>query len=135
MHWVRNPAGRFDRSIADLVTTGQTQERLAALSERVSQKIDPFYVGELVREGIENDWAYIFTMSTSRCPGLTSALRPSSKASIGSVTANHDGKSLASSAARRPLIDFNDGRGTYADIRLAIRRAREFAQKDAQGQA
>ena len=121
------------------MTRGQTQERLAALSERVSQEIDPFYVGELVREGIENDWAYIFTMSTSRSPGLTSALRPSSKASIGSVTANHDGKSLASSAtgtaARRPLIDFNDGRGTYADIRLAIRRAREFAQKDAQGQA
>ena len=23
--------------------------------------VDPIYVGELVREGIENDWAYIFT--------------------------------------------------------------------------
>ncbi len=28
---------------------------------RVDQGIDPLYVGELVREGIENDWAYIFT--------------------------------------------------------------------------
>jgi hypothetical protein len=41
--------------------------------------------------------------------------------------------------ARRSLIDFNDGkngsRRTYVDIRLVIRRAREFAQQDAQGQA
>lgn len=33
----------------------------AALRERISHGIDPRYVGELVREGIENDWAYIFT--------------------------------------------------------------------------
>lgn len=31
------------------------------LAERVSHGIDPLYVGELVREGIENDWPYIFT--------------------------------------------------------------------------
>ena len=31
------------------------------ISERVSKGIDPLYVGELVREGIENDWPYIFT--------------------------------------------------------------------------
>jgi hypothetical protein len=31
------------------------------LAERVGQGIDPIYVGELVREGIENDWPYIFT--------------------------------------------------------------------------
>jgi NAD(P)-dependent dehydrogenase (short-subunit alcohol dehydrogenase family) len=31
------------------------------LAERVSRGIDPLYVGELVREGIENDWPYIFT--------------------------------------------------------------------------
>jgi hypothetical protein len=41
--------------------------------------------------------------------------------------------------ARRSLIDFNDGtngsRRTYADIRFVIRRAREFAEQDAQGQA
>jgi hypothetical protein len=31
------------------------------IQERVSHGIDPSYVGELVREGIENDWPYIFT--------------------------------------------------------------------------
>jgi NAD(P)-dependent dehydrogenase (short-subunit alcohol dehydrogenase family) len=61
MDSVRNLPGRYDRSVADLVTRGQTPERLKVLRERVSQGIDPFYVGELVREGIENDWAYIFT--------------------------------------------------------------------------
>jgi NAD(P)-dependent dehydrogenase (short-subunit alcohol dehydrogenase family) len=61
MDSVRNLPTRFDSSVADLVTRGQTPERLEALRERVSQGIDPFYVGELVREGIENDWAYIFT--------------------------------------------------------------------------
>ena len=30
------------------------------LAERISRGIDPLYVGELVREGIENDWPYIF---------------------------------------------------------------------------
>lgn len=33
------------------------------IQERVSNGIDPSYVGELVREGIENDWPYIFTDS------------------------------------------------------------------------
>ena len=28
---------------------------------RVDGGIDPLYVGDLVREGIENDWPYIFT--------------------------------------------------------------------------
>jgi NAD(P)-dependent dehydrogenase (short-subunit alcohol dehydrogenase family) len=32
-----------------------------ALRGRISTGIDPAYVGELVREGIENDWPYIFT--------------------------------------------------------------------------
>jgi NAD(P)-dependent dehydrogenase (short-subunit alcohol dehydrogenase family) len=36
-------------------------ERTSAVRERVAQGIDPAYVGELVREGIENDWPYIFT--------------------------------------------------------------------------
>jgi NAD(P)-dependent dehydrogenase (short-subunit alcohol dehydrogenase family) len=31
------------------------------LAERISRGIDPLYVGELVREGIENDWPYIIT--------------------------------------------------------------------------
>jgi hypothetical protein len=29
--------------------------------QRVDGGIDPLYVGELVREGIEGDWPYIFT--------------------------------------------------------------------------
>ncbi len=35
--------------------------RVALVRERVATGIDPLYVGELVREGIENDWPYIFT--------------------------------------------------------------------------
>ena len=31
------------------------------LQERISQGIEPNYVGELVREGVEKDWPYIFT--------------------------------------------------------------------------
>jgi hypothetical protein len=27
----------------------------------IASGVDPLYVGELVREGIEQDWAYIFT--------------------------------------------------------------------------
>ena len=30
------------------------------VEDRVFKGIDPFYVGELVREGIEQDWPYIF---------------------------------------------------------------------------
>ena len=34
---------------------------LGAIRERIDGGIDPLYVGELVREGIEKDWGYIFT--------------------------------------------------------------------------
>lgn len=37
------------------------RERVRQMVERVSRGIEPLYVGELVREGIENDWPYIFT--------------------------------------------------------------------------
>jgi NAD(P)-dependent dehydrogenase (short-subunit alcohol dehydrogenase family) len=42
---------------------GQPTDPLAyaTLRERVAHGIDPAYVGELLREGIENDWPYIFT--------------------------------------------------------------------------
>src|SRR5262249_51371321 len=40
---------------------GPAAERAKQVSERGSSGIDPLYVGELVREGIENDWPYIFT--------------------------------------------------------------------------
>jgi hypothetical protein len=41
--------------------TGPVAERIKFIRDRVAQGIDPLYVGELVREGIENDWPYIFT--------------------------------------------------------------------------
>jgi hypothetical protein len=31
------------------------------IEARIESGIDPDYVGELVREGIEGDWPYIFT--------------------------------------------------------------------------
>jgi NAD(P)-dependent dehydrogenase (short-subunit alcohol dehydrogenase family) len=40
---------------------GPIAEFIKEFQERVSRGIDPLYVGELVREGIENDWPYIFT--------------------------------------------------------------------------
>ena len=48
------------------VDADQTQAASTTLSranarERVTSGVDPFYVGELVYEGIEQDWPYIFT--------------------------------------------------------------------------
>ncbi|MGH3427420.1 MAG: SDR family NAD(P)-dependent oxidoreductase, partial [Mycobacteriales bacterium] len=39
----------------------QTNFWLGDVLKRIETGIDPDYVGELVREGIENDWPYIFT--------------------------------------------------------------------------
>ena len=39
----------------------QSSEIFKFIQDRVSHGVDPSYVGELVREGIENDWPYIFT--------------------------------------------------------------------------
>jgi NAD(P)-dependent dehydrogenase (short-subunit alcohol dehydrogenase family) len=63
----RNLPERFDWAVAGTMPAWP-EERLDQLKavfnhirERVSQGIDPAYVGELVVEGIENDWPYIFT--------------------------------------------------------------------------
>ena len=61
---LRVPA-RFDED-ADAAPDGApTPEAMAAFVEsfrrRVERGIDPRYVGELVREGIEENWDYIFT--------------------------------------------------------------------------
>jgi NAD(P)-dependent dehydrogenase (short-subunit alcohol dehydrogenase family) len=63
----RNLPDRFDPAVGGNLPAW-AQERLDQLKvvhnqirERVSQGIDPAYVGELVREGIEHDWPYIFT--------------------------------------------------------------------------
>jgi len=58
---VRNLPGRFDGAAGAALDDRRSAEQLTIVRERVSQGIDPSYVGELVREGIENDWPYIFT--------------------------------------------------------------------------
>ncbi len=57
----RNVPQRFTGAIEGLPTEGPVAEFVKVVNERVSKGIDPLYVGELVREGIENDWPYIFT--------------------------------------------------------------------------
>jgi NAD(P)-dependent dehydrogenase (short-subunit alcohol dehydrogenase family) len=58
----RNVPERFaDANAPPPPMDASLRQRMMQLAERVSQGIDPIYVGELVREGIENDWPYIFT--------------------------------------------------------------------------
>ena len=57
----RNLPERFAGAVENPPTEGPVAEHIKAISERVSKGVDPLYVGELVREGIENDWPYIFT--------------------------------------------------------------------------
>jgi NAD(P)-dependent dehydrogenase (short-subunit alcohol dehydrogenase family) len=57
----RNLPERFAGKVNRPPATGPIAERVKAMRDRVAQGIDPLYVGELVREGIENDWPYIFT--------------------------------------------------------------------------
>jgi hypothetical protein len=60
MESTRNLPARFG-GIENAGDTALTSEFAAMAAEAIAQGIDPLYVGELVREGIENDWAYIFT--------------------------------------------------------------------------
>jgi NAD(P)-dependent dehydrogenase (short-subunit alcohol dehydrogenase family) len=39
----------------------RVSEPFTMIQERVSNGVDPSYVGELVREGIEKDWPHLFT--------------------------------------------------------------------------
>jgi NAD(P)-dependent dehydrogenase (short-subunit alcohol dehydrogenase family) len=57
----RNAPKRFASALEAPPTDGRLAEFVKEFQERVSKGIDPLYVGELVREGIENDWPYIFT--------------------------------------------------------------------------
>jgi NAD(P)-dependent dehydrogenase (short-subunit alcohol dehydrogenase family) len=61
MDFWRNLPERFDRIPDDRLAAIRGSEPFKMVQERVSNGIDPFYVGELVREGVENDWPYIFT--------------------------------------------------------------------------
>jgi len=57
----RNVPERFAGQITALAGEGDTAEFRAMAEAAINQGVDPLYVGELVREAIENDWAYIFT--------------------------------------------------------------------------
>jgi NAD(P)-dependent dehydrogenase (short-subunit alcohol dehydrogenase family) len=57
----RNVPHRFVGAVEDIPTEGLAAELYNEVTTRISNGIDPLYVGELVLEGIENDWAYIFT--------------------------------------------------------------------------
>ncbi len=57
----RNLPKRFEGAVRPVPTSGPIAEQVNMIRERVSQGIDPLYVGELVREGVEKDWPYIFT--------------------------------------------------------------------------
>jgi NAD(P)-dependent dehydrogenase (short-subunit alcohol dehydrogenase family) len=57
----RNLPDRFAGATAAPPLNDTVRERMKQITERVGHGIDPIYVGELVREGIENDWPYIFT--------------------------------------------------------------------------
>ena len=58
----RNVPQRFAGAVLPAPPTeGPRAEMVKAFRARIDAGIDPLYVGELVREAIENDWAYIFT--------------------------------------------------------------------------
>ncbi len=57
----RNLPARFAGAATAPTNDAETPAWVAAARDRVRTGIDPAYVGELVREGIEGDWAYIFT--------------------------------------------------------------------------
>lgn len=58
----RNVPPRLAGKIGSLPPTeGPVADAIKAFQHRTNNGIDPLYVGELVREAIENDWPYIFT--------------------------------------------------------------------------
>ena len=57
----RNLPDRFEKGFVGLLSEAQESDRVKAIRARIEAGIDPLYVGELVREGIEKDWGYIFT--------------------------------------------------------------------------
>ena len=58
----RNLQSRFGSQVDELFNpAGEETEQSADFRQRLEAGIDPLYVGELVREGIEKDWDYIVT--------------------------------------------------------------------------
>ena len=58
---MRNLQDRYAEAAVSVGARGDLPVWLSGIRERVAAGIDPMYVGELVREGIEGDWPYIFT--------------------------------------------------------------------------
>ena len=57
----RNLPERYGRELQTALAQAVPTEFAKMISARIATGIDPDYVGELVREGIEGDWPYIFT--------------------------------------------------------------------------
>jgi NAD(P)-dependent dehydrogenase (short-subunit alcohol dehydrogenase family) len=57
----RNIPQRYAGAVGTPPVEGPRAEQIKAFRERINNGINPLYVGELVREAIENDWPYIFT--------------------------------------------------------------------------
>ncbi len=57
----RNLPSRFAGALRPAPSGAPVSEFGRTVATRVAEGIDPLYVGELVREAIENDWPYIFT--------------------------------------------------------------------------
>jgi NAD(P)-dependent dehydrogenase (short-subunit alcohol dehydrogenase family) len=58
---LRNLPARFPRPSEETLKAISSSARVQMIRDRVLKGVDPQYVGELVREAIENDWPYIFT--------------------------------------------------------------------------
>jgi NAD(P)-dependent dehydrogenase (short-subunit alcohol dehydrogenase family) len=61
LDYMRNLPARFPQPSEQTLNAIRSSEAFQMVRDRVSKGIDPRYVGELVREAIENDWPYIFT--------------------------------------------------------------------------
>jgi NAD(P)-dependent dehydrogenase (short-subunit alcohol dehydrogenase family) len=57
----RNLPKRYGSPLQNALAESPQPEFVRMLNARIAAGIDPDYVGELVREGIEGDWPYIFT--------------------------------------------------------------------------
>ena len=57
----RNRPARFAGAMSGAECGGPIGADLDTLRDMIARGIDPVYVGELVREAIQHDWAYIFT--------------------------------------------------------------------------
>jgi NAD(P)-dependent dehydrogenase (short-subunit alcohol dehydrogenase family) len=57
----RNLQDRYADAALALGAAGDPPAWIIAIRDQIAAGADPLYVGDLVREGIEGDWPYIFT--------------------------------------------------------------------------